>query len=301
MEYKNIKPRKLSDYSVEEVSIAFKNANSKTEIIRNLGWKFGGNAFYRLELLANIHQLRLPSWEEAHRASLVAATKKNSFSNEEWFVEGVLRNGQNSRKRMIAIGIADNCSNIKCDLKGATIWCGKPIVFEVDHIDGNRLNNNINNLRFLCPMCHKQTDTHGGKNIKRSVCPCGKIVIGLVQKLDLCVHSQDGKWIEHKCIECGKKLNNKWKALRCLQCNQDYLRKLNSERTHYKRNGEAISYPPVNEVIRKVEDLGYLQYSFELGVSDNSIRKYLQRNNVTPLPKKLTLKERAENYSIIVS
>lgn len=35
---------------------------------------------------------------------------------------------------------------------------GIPSVLEVAHIDGDRLNNDINNLVILCPNCHKMLD-----------------------------------------------------------------------------------------------------------------------------------------------
>ena len=38
---------------------------------------------------------------------------------------------------------------------------GKPLTLHVDHIDGNRLNNNPLNWRWLCPNCHSQTPTYG--------------------------------------------------------------------------------------------------------------------------------------------
>lgn len=53
-------------------------------------------------------------------------------------MEGVLRKGTESRKRMIKLGTPDLCSNNLCDLKGLTVWCNQEIVFEVDHIDCNR-------------------------------------------------------------------------------------------------------------------------------------------------------------------
>ena len=42
-------------------------------------------------------------------------------------------------------------------------WQDKPLTLHVDHIDGNSDNNNVDNLRLLCPNCHSQTDTFGCK------------------------------------------------------------------------------------------------------------------------------------------
>ena len=38
-------------------------------------------------------------------------------------------------------------------------WNGKSLTLHCDHIDGDRKNNHIDNLRWLCPNCHSQTDT----------------------------------------------------------------------------------------------------------------------------------------------
>lgn len=35
---------------------------------------------------------------------------------------------------------------------------------QMDHIDGNYLNNLIDNLRLLCPNCHDDTETYGSRN-----------------------------------------------------------------------------------------------------------------------------------------
>jgi len=41
------------------------------------------------------------------------------------------------------------------------------IPVELDHINGDRYDNRIENLRILCPNCHSLQPTHRGKNQKR--------------------------------------------------------------------------------------------------------------------------------------
>ena len=55
----------------------------------------------------------------------------------------------------------------KCEQCGVgNSWQGKPLMVEMDHIDGNNKNNKADNLRLLCPNCHSQTPTFRARNIK---------------------------------------------------------------------------------------------------------------------------------------
>ncbi len=52
----------------------------------------------------------------------------------------------------------------KCECCGITEHNNKPIVLQVDHVDGNAGNNMPSNLRLICPNCHSQTKSYGGGN-----------------------------------------------------------------------------------------------------------------------------------------
>jgi predicted nucleic acid-binding Zn ribbon protein len=43
-------------------------------------------------------------------------------------------------------------------------WEDKPLIFILDHKDGNSTNNSRDNLRLICPNCNSQTPTFSGRN-----------------------------------------------------------------------------------------------------------------------------------------
>jgi len=46
----------------------------------------------------------------------------------------------------------------KCEMCSNDKWLDKPITLEVHHKDGDRTNNDLDNLMLLCPNCHSTTD-----------------------------------------------------------------------------------------------------------------------------------------------
>lgn len=46
----------------------------------------------------------------------------------------------------------------QCECCKSKTWMDKPITIEIHHINGDRTNNNPDNLKLLCPNCHSYTD-----------------------------------------------------------------------------------------------------------------------------------------------
>jgi hypothetical protein len=65
------------------------------------------------------------------------------------------------RIRLIKEGVKKS----ECEICGINEWLGKKLSLELDHVDGNKNNHRLDNLRIVCPNCHSQTHTYRGKNI----------------------------------------------------------------------------------------------------------------------------------------
>ena len=86
---------------------------------------------------------------------------------EYYLTENSYHQSHKLKLRLISEGLKEH----KCEGCGITEWNGEPTPIELDHIDGNRYNNTINNLRILCPNCHAQTETYRGKNKGKELAP----------------------------------------------------------------------------------------------------------------------------------
>lgn len=65
------------------------------------------------------------------------------------------------KRRLVRLGIKDD----RCEACGQEpTWNGQPLVLHLDHIDGDKHNWELSNLKILCPNCHTQTPTFAGRN-----------------------------------------------------------------------------------------------------------------------------------------
>ena len=90
-----------------------------------------------------------------HRKEL---TYQNYINNQEDYCNRVAY--MSSIKPHI-LNEQNDCCNI-CGIKNE--WNNKPLIFVLDHIDGDAGNNLRNNLRLICSNCDSQLDTYKSKN-----------------------------------------------------------------------------------------------------------------------------------------
>lgn len=85
------------------------------------------------------------------------------YTNEEIFTLTKQKIYGTIKKRVIEQELIPYKCKI-CDL--GPKWNNQILALELDHKDGNPLNNVLSNLRFLCPNCHSQAPTSKGKKRK---------------------------------------------------------------------------------------------------------------------------------------
>lgn len=144
--------------SEEEFTRIIAESPSCAAAMRTMGFKCTtGNANVTVRRRIQELGLNIEHWSDNTKQAHIA----NTLSNEEYFVKDKPRNGANTRKRIIKY----NLLPYKCDCCGNPgYWNGQELILQIDHINGDHNDNRLENLRFLCPNCHSQTDTFGGHN-----------------------------------------------------------------------------------------------------------------------------------------
>lgn len=151
-------------YSKELLEPIVKESTTVSQVIRKLGLSLSGGTHSHLQQLFKKFQI-----DTSHflgKASNKGKADPKKLSWQDILVydrhHGRRENVFRLKRAMIEAGMPEQC---ECGL--GPEWNGNPLVLQIDHKDGNPLNNLISNVRFLCPNCHTQTPTFGIKNRKQ--------------------------------------------------------------------------------------------------------------------------------------
>ncbi len=148
-------------YTDEQLREAVASNVSMLATIKALGARQGGGTFSHLR--RRIERLELDTSHfkgQAYLKGIISSQKKSWQQICTLKTQGVARTKtEQLRRAMLEYGLELKCSYEDCPTRSLTSWRGSTIVFHVDHINGNWLDDRIFNLRFLCPNCHSLEET----------------------------------------------------------------------------------------------------------------------------------------------
>lgn len=230
----------LSNYSIEDIANIVKNSTSLKEVVLKLGYSSnnGNNSKTDKDYLDrnNISYSHFTG-----KTNSVVRTEDNVFCKDSTASQATLRRWY----------IRGQYTKYECSICGLPpVWNGKELTLTLDHIDGDNHNNELSNLRWVCPNCDRQLPTFGFKRGTRKI-----------NKDSLYFKEQENRGTRDShnfCIDCGIEIS--LKATRCTKC-----------QSLSRRTTERPSPEQLEEELRQTN---FTQVGRKYSVTDNTIRKW---------------------------
>jgi Zn finger protein HypA/HybF involved in hydrogenase expression len=178
-------------------------------------------------------------------------------------------------------GLIESGREYKCENPGCLIqdnWLGNTITLHVDHKNGNWRDNRSENIRFLCPNCHSQTDNYGNSK-------------GYTDRTS----SSKGQRERRKLKNALLLLNNgdrrvvyKEKRCTCSQCNNpltDRSQDTYCSQQCFRLASRKVKRPSQEDLVRMIWSKPTSQLAKDFGVSDKAIEKWCKAYGIEKPPR----------------
>lgn len=228
-------------YTRREAEVAVATSRSWAETLRKLGYCHTGANPKTLKKRGA--EWRISTAHFDPYAASNEALRRQAKPLDEILVEGSTYSRSALKRRLYEAGLKQR----RCELCGqGESWRGKRMGLILDHVNGIRDNNRLENLRIVCPNCAATLDTHCGKRGR-----------------DPLTHQE--------CLRCGTSFMPGFRG-------QRYCSRYCG--TRWDRNGvprpgaRKVARPPREQLLAEIGEHGYLGVGRRYGVSDNAVRKW---------------------------
>lgn len=231
-------------FTEQELREAIASSRSWSGVLRRLGYRSAGGNWKTLKKYAALWSIETSHFDPLAESLAGLRRVRTRIPLNEVLVSGSNYHRARLKDRLFAEGYKERV----CECCGqGEIWRGHRISLILDHINGIPNDNRIENLRIVCPNCAATLDTHCGRKNKAEASL-------------------------RRCVRCDEVFVPKHARQR--YCSQYCGRRW--DRAGRKRPGaRRVERPPREQLLREVEENGYLAAGRKYGVSDNAIRKWL--------------------------
>lgn len=227
----------MRQWTDADLIAAVKNSKTFPEVARALGlMTYGANSRTIRKYIKKLNLDTSHFYTLSEQLKIARACKKIIP-----FEEKFKANSTTARKHIKEIIIEQGLLPYSCATCSLNTWLDKPISLHLDHINGQSNDHRLENLRFLCPNCHSQTDSYCGKNLKKDI---------------------------KTCTDCNAPILRA--SIRCRACNDRLLLTTSSTK---------INWPPYEELQALIKLCGSINATAKkLGVSFHAIKKRLKKH-----------------------
>lgn len=142
------------------------SSDSIHSILPKLGLsKNSAGSFIQLKKRLKEDSIDLSSLHERAKKKQIIGIKKYSQGIKIPIKDILKQNSDYSRSHLKKRLVEEGLKEYKCEGCGNSgEWGGKPLNLQLEHKNGINNDNRLENICFLCPNCHSQTDTFGSRN-----------------------------------------------------------------------------------------------------------------------------------------
>ena len=142
-------------YTKELLQDAANNSLSFAGVLRHLGLRQAGGTQSHITAMIKQQNVDTSHFTGARWNKGIEQSHKRRKAED--ILKLLPNNSHRTKTNLLRRAMSESGIKYCCDLCSIEKeWNSKPLILEVDHKDGNSLNNMLDNLRFLCPNCHSQ-------------------------------------------------------------------------------------------------------------------------------------------------